>query len=112
VPVHPEVVPAAWEGTVEEDVVRAQEAGAADDLNTQAQDSAAVDGARVRVARAEGGQSRAGAVEALLRVRLLLGEGIGEESFLVSLGVCLGSGLIAMAGEGEGGGGLVRLWRW
>lgn len=66
-------------GLVHEDVVRAQEAGAADDVDAQAQDGAAVDGARVRVLRAEGGEGGAGAVEALLVVGLLQG-GLGEES--------------------------------
>ena len=87
-------VPAPAPGVrpVEQDVVRAQELGAADDLNAQAQDGAAVDGVRVRVARAEGGEGGAGAVEALLVVGLLEG-GLGKKVVFL-FGGCVGDGVV------------------
>jgi hypothetical protein len=56
---------------VQEHVVRTQEPGAAGNFNSQAEDGATVDGARVRVLRAKGGDGCAGAVETLLGVGLL-----------------------------------------
>lgn len=90
---------------IQQNVVRPQEPGATDDLDAQAQDGAGVDGARVRVARAEGGQGRAGAVEALLVVGALEG-GLGEEGALggggdvvVGGGSAVGFGVLGVFGE-------------
>src|SRR5690606_8451939 len=101
VPVDAHVATPARVRPVQEDVVGAQEAGAAGDFDADAQDGAAVDGVRVRVLGAEGGEGGAGAVEALLVVGLLEG-GLGEE-FLFGRGGDWGGGG-GESWEGEGGG--------
>jgi hypothetical protein len=99
-PVHAQVAAAgARVRPVQQDVVRAEKPGAAGYLNAQTQNGAGVDGVRVGVARAEGGEGGAGAVEALLVVGLLE-VGLGEE---FSFEGCLdgGGGVAGMAWEGE-----------
>jgi len=99
----PAATAAVW--AVEEDVVRAQELGAADDLDAQAQDGAGVDGVGVWVARTKGGEGCAGAVEALLVVGEL-GVGAGEEGFVLTRFRCACGEEGAGGGGGEDGGGL------
>lgn len=63
---------------VQQDIVRAQETRPTDNFDAQTQNSTAIDGVGVGVARAEGGYARTGAVEALLGVGLVLVGGVGE----------------------------------
>ena len=84
---------------VEQDVVRTQKFGAADDLDAQAEDGAGVDGMGIGVARAKSGEGRAGAVEALLVVGEL-GIGAGEEGLVLARRRDEGAG----GGRGEDGG--------
>lgn len=95
---------AVW--PVEEDVVRAQKLGAADDLDAQPENGAVIDRVGIWVTRAKGGEGCAGAVEALLVVGEL-GVGAGEEDFVLLARCCCACGEEgAGGGGGEDGGGL------
>lgn len=76
--VHAQGLGPGEEWPVEHDVVRPQELPARHDLEAQAQDVPAVDGAGVRVEHLEGRDGAAYAVEALLRVGFLPGCAGGE----------------------------------
>jgi len=76
--VHAQVAASRREA-VQKNIIGPQELGATDDLDAKAEDGAAVDGIRVRIASAKGGKAGANAIETLLVV-CLLGRRVGKKA--------------------------------